>query len=52
MVSVDSRYSLETGWDVQAGDGMNSYLSISTPVGWQEMMPLKIQADANRENKQ
>jgi hypothetical protein len=51
-VSVDNRYSLETGWDIQAGDGMNSYLSISTPVGWHEMMPLKIQADANRGNKQ
>jgi len=51
-VSIDNKYALETGWDVQAGDGMNSYLSISTPVGWQEMMPLKIQADANRGDKQ
>src|SRR5260221_5676834 len=52
MVSVDNSYWLETGWDVQAGDGMNSYLSISTPVGWQEMMPLKNQADTNRKNNQ
>jgi hypothetical protein len=51
-VSTDDRYALETGWDVQAGDGMNSYLSISTLVGWQETMALKIQADANRGNKQ
>ncbi|SRR5260221_1049543 len=52
LVSIDNKYALETGWDVQAGDWCNSYLSISTPVGYREMMPLKAQADLNRGNKQ
>jgi hypothetical protein len=47
FVSTDDKYALEVGWDESAGDAGNSYLSIKTPVGAREIVPLKAQADLN-----
>jgi len=41
LVSVDEKCGFETGWDAQAGDSCNSYLSISTPLAYREIMAVK-----------